>query len=103
MSSQEKLDANERLVQEHQIWKLGRKRMGVSMGRQLRNWSMDKSRRETDQLAMIERSRLPVLPALAVLMKPKHEPAAIKSKFFVDEDDFLSIESSLESSEHSDC
>ena len=73
--------------------------MGLSMNREMQEWSRTKVRREENRAAMTERLNLPLVNQNAVFMKPKGQPAVRKNKFFVDEDDFLSIESSLKSSE----
>ena len=63
----------------------------------MRNWSLTKTRRESNLNAKCERLSLPIIPADAVLMKPRNQPAVKWQKFFKDEDDFLSFESSLDS------
>ena len=63
----------------------------------MRNWSLEVARREAYRNAKIERDYLKVVPPGAVFLKPDWQPAVRKEKFFRDEDDFLSIESSLQS------
>ena len=41
----------------------------------MRNWSMTKTRRESNLNAKSERLSLPIIPADAVLMKPRNQPA----------------------------
>ena len=63
---------------------------------------MDKVRRAAEYNQKYERNQIRKLPPGAVLRKPKGEPAVRPNKFFKDEDDFLSIETSLASSTDSD-
>ena len=41
----------------------------------MRNWSMTKTRRESNLNAKSERLSLPIIPTDAVLMKPRNQPA----------------------------
>ena len=68
----------------------------------MRSWSINKAKKDSDLTAMHDRIAFRIVPPNAVLLKPKGEPAARVDKFFKDEDDFLSIESSLNSSDQED-
>lgn len=63
----------------------------------MRSWSINKAKRDSDLTAIHDRLTLRIFPPNAVLLKPQGEPAVRKNKFFQDEDEFLSIESSLNS------
>lgn len=60
-----------KVIQEHNIYKLNRKRSEVSIRKEIRDWSMSVSKRDAMAAAKTERFRLPIVPSGAVLMKPK--------------------------------
>ena len=74
------------------------RRAGLVMRKELQNWAKEKSRRETNLAAKMERLRLPRLPPNAVVMKPRGQDAVNNDKLFRSEEEFLEVESSLASS-----
>ena len=67
------------------------------MQKQMHNWSKSMSVRESNLRLKSERSRLPIVLPNAVLLKPAGAQTVRENKLFKDEEDFLEIESSLNS------